>query len=167
MYIYFYNGYYCSLIKLTFNKKRQSCTYCRALLSTATFRHTPRLSSKGTVSSGHSSWIRVFRPESYRTDPYRSVETSHKRYNCIMLWNTYPVDFITGRPGLERVHLKKSCDETKTREHKGKYIWLPKYISVNYQVKGEVLWFLSKYIPLTHGIKWVCLNQEQIFVNGV
>ncbi len=84
-----------------------------------------------------------------------------------MLWNTYPVDFIAGRPGLERVHLKKSCDETKTREHKGKYIWLPKYISVNYQVKGEVLWFLSKYIPLTHGIKWVCLNQELIFVNGV
>ncbi len=79
---YFYNGYYCSL-KLTFNKKRQSCAYCRALLSIATFRHTPRLSSKGTFDSGNVSWIRVFRPESYCTvpyctDPYRSVETSHK-----------------------------------------------------------------------------------------
>ncbi len=46
--LYFYNGYYCSLIKLTFNKKRQSYACC-ALLSMAPSWHTPRLSSKGTV----------------------------------------------------------------------------------------------------------------------
>ncbi len=66
MYIYFYNGYYCSL-KLTFNKNRQSCAHCRTLFSIATFRHTPRLSSNGTVGIGNASWIRVFCPESYRT----------------------------------------------------------------------------------------------------
>ncbi len=50
-FVYFYNGYYYSL-KLIFNKKRQSCAYyCRALLSIATFRHTPCLSSTGTVGS--------------------------------------------------------------------------------------------------------------------
>ncbi len=49
LYLYFYNGYYCSLIKLTFNKKRQSYAYCCALLSMAPSWHTPRLISKGTV----------------------------------------------------------------------------------------------------------------------
>ncbi len=58
----------------------QSCAYCRALSSIATFRHTPRLSSKGTVGGGNTSWIRVFRPEPYCTDPYRSVEMSQKMH---------------------------------------------------------------------------------------
>ncbi len=75
--LYFYKGYYCSL-KLTFNKKRQSCAYCRALWSNATFRHTPHLSSKGTVGSGTGSGCSVpNRTIPYCTDPYRSVETSH------------------------------------------------------------------------------------------
>lgn len=36
-------------------------------------------------------------------------------YKC----RTYPIDFVTGGPGFERVHLKKACDQAKTREENG------------------------------------------------
>ncbi len=48
--------------------------YYRSLLSG--IHHTYQV--KGTVGSGNASWIRVFGPEPYCTDPYRLVETRHK-----------------------------------------------------------------------------------------
>ncbi len=40
--------------------------FFNALVSIATFRHTPHLSSKGAVGGGNTSWIRVFGLEPYR-----------------------------------------------------------------------------------------------------
>ncbi len=43
----------------------------------ATFLHTPRLSSKGTVIGGNTSWIRVYSSESYRTILTRTTRQKH------------------------------------------------------------------------------------------
>lgn len=45
---------------------------------------------------------------------------------CWTLWSkfdcarhTYPINFVTGRPRFEWVHLKKACDQAKTRKQNG------------------------------------------------
>ncbi len=91
---YFYSCYYCSL-KLTFNKKRQICAYCRTsgihhanqvkvLLAVETQAGSGCSVPNHTVLywpvplSGNASWIRMFCPESYRTVLTRTAQWKRK-----------------------------------------------------------------------------------------